>query len=171
MKRAVLILLVLLLLVASFACAEPSAYVLTEDTFFRVMTNINAYPHRYDGKDLTFDSFTYRLTDVDGTEYMCCVRKCSAGYGCKCGKDTVIGFILDYDGDIPEPKDQSADTVEKTWIRTTGKLVLSEDRKPTVLHIYAADGVTVEPVSFFTYHATELSLIEDYSGLQYYVTK
>jgi len=170
MKKAAIIILAVFLLFTVASC-EPSAYVLTEDTFFLVMSNIRVYPAQYEGKDITFESFTYRLTDVEGKDHYCCVRKCSAEFGCRCGKDTIIGFILDYDGDIPEPRNQSEDTVEKTWIHTTGKLVFTDGYEPTLISIYAADGVTVEKVPFFVYHARELSLVENYSDLNYYVTK
>jgi len=170
MKKFFVLFLVLLISVMAFACAEPDSYVLTENTFFLVMTNIVYYPQQYVGKEITFDSYTYRLTDVEGREYMCAVRKCSSGFGCKCGKDTVIGFILDYDGVIPEPRNQSEDTLDKTWIHTTGKLALEDGYEATDIVIYSADGTTKETVSFFTYHVTKLTLIEDYSNLHYYVS-
>ncbi|MBP5404577.1 MAG: hypothetical protein J6Y74_01325 [Clostridia bacterium] len=170
MKKAVVILLVLLFLFAA-ACGGQDGYVLTEDNFFLVMTNMIYYPQQYADKEITFDAFTYALTDVEGREYMCAVRKCSSGYGCNCGKDTVIGFILDYDGEIPAPRNQSADGADKTWIHTTGKLVFTDDFAPTEIRIYAADGSTVETVSFYTFRAAELTLIENYSDLQWYVTK
>jgi len=175
MKRVLIGLLVILLLVTTVACGTPDSYVLTEDTFFLVMTNIVYYPEQYLGKDIAFDSFTYRLTDVEGKTYTCAVRKCSAGYGCTCGKDTVIGFILDYEGVIPEPKNQGADTVEKTWIHTVGQLANTEK---TYISIYAYDSDgnidydrEPETVYFYTLQVKEMELIQDYSGLAYYVTK
>ena len=171
MKKVAVILLVLLFLFAAVSCGEQGSYVLTEDNFFLVMTNMIYYPQQYVDKEITFDAFTYALTDVEGKEYMCAVRKCSSGYGCNCGKDTVIGFILDYDGEIPAPRNQGEDGADKTWIRTTGKLVFADDFTPTEIRIYAADGSTVETVSFYTFRAAELTLIEDYSDLQWYVTK
>lgn len=171
MKKVAVIFLVLLCLFAAVACGGKDSYVLTEDNFFLVMTNMIYYPQQYVDKEITFDAFTYALTDVDGREYMCAVRKCSSGYGCNCGKDTVIGFILDYDGEIPSPRNQGEDGADKTWIRTTGKLAFADDFAPTEIRIYAADGSTVETVSFYTFRAAELTPIEDYSHLQWYVTK
>ena len=171
MKKALLIVLLLALLVLP-ACGSKS-YDLTEETFFLVMKNMQYYPEQYVGKDVSYDCFTYRLTDVDGREYMCGVRKCSSGYGCNCGKDTIIGFILDYDGEIPEPRNQSEDSVDKTWVHLKGTLPNAEKRE---IRIYAYNGDaidydTIETVVFYDFRVSSLTLIEDYSGLAYYVTK
>ena len=163
----------LFLLVSFSACGDQDEYVLTEKTFFAVMTNIQFFPEKYVGKNLEFDCFTYSLTDVDGNEYLCGVRKCSAGYGCKCGKDTVIGFILDYDGDIPQPKNQSEDTNDKSWIHLKGS-VKSKDFTEIKIYAYNGDEIdvnSVETIKFLTYKVDALDIIEDYSGLNYYVTK
>ena len=172
MKKASLALLILLLILSLFACREESRVDLTERTFFYGMTTINMYPEEYYGKEISFDCFTYRLTDVDGVDYMCGVRKCSAGYGCKCGKDSVIGFILDYEGEIPEPKNQSADTADKTWIHVEGTLASKEAQE---IKLYAFENDTVnyekqETVLFCRLTVTSLTLIEDASGLAFYVT-
>ena len=174
MKKAVLCLVILILcLTAAFACGGHKRYDLTEETFFLVMTNMQYYPEQYVGKTVTYDCFTYRLTDVDGQEYMCGVRKCSSGYGCNCGKDTIIGFVLNYDGVIPEPVNQSEDTADKTWIHVEGTLASAQKRE---IRIYAYQGdqidySTVETVVFYDFDVAALSLIEDASGLAYYVTK
>ena len=94
------------------ACTTDNS-VLTEQTFFLVMTNIQTYPEEYIDKDLTFDCFTYELKATDGTSYMCGVRQCSSGFGCKCGKDTIIGFILNSEKQLPEPKNQYDNTNDK----------------------------------------------------------
>ena len=137
------------------------------------MTNMIYYPEQYLDSRIQFDCFTYTLVDVDGKAYTCGVRKCSAGYGCTCGKDTIIGFILDYDGDIPAPKNQSEDTPDKTWIHLDGKLASAQK---TDIRIYAyigeeIDYSTIETISFYTFKAEKLTVIEDYSSLNYYVTK
>ena len=75
------------------ACGKKD-YNLTEKNFFLVLTNMWYYPSQYLGCTIECDVFTYEITDVNGEKYLCGVRKCSAGYGCTCGKDTVIGFIL-----------------------------------------------------------------------------
>lgn len=148
-------------------------FVLNEKTFFKVMTNIQYYPETYEEKYIEFDCFTYAITDVEsGKEYICGVRKCSSGYGCNCGQDTVIGFILDYDGEIPAPKNQSVDGAEKTWIHVRGKL---SSATKTGVKVYAYENGAVtdrkETIEFLTFNAETLSLVEDASNLNYYVTK
>ena len=155
------------------ACGGDEGYVLNEQTFFLVMTNMQYYPEQYVKKNVELDCFTYELIDVDGKRYICGVRKCSSGFGCTCGKDTIIGFLLDYDGTIPEPRNQSEDSVEKTWVHLKGKL---DSAEKTDIRIYAYNGDeidydTVETITFLTMKVDELSLIEDYSSLKYYVTK
>ena len=173
MKKVLIIALAIMLLVSVAACGgEGDRIDLTEQTFFYAMTTIQMYPEEYFGKEISYDCYTYRLTDVDGREYICGVRKCSAGYGCKCGKDSVIGFILDYDGDIPEPKNQSVDTQEKSWIHLEGTLASAETE---TIRIYGYDGDVinydrVESVVFCRFRVASLTLIEDYSNLNYYVT-
>lgn len=172
MKRILIAVLATLLFFSFAACGGSDRLDLTEQTFFYGMTTIQMYPEEYYGKVISYDCFTYRLTDVDGVEYLCGVRKCSAGYGCKCGKDSVIGFILDYDGVIPEPKNQSADTSEKTWIHLEGTLA---DKATEKIKIYGYDGDKInydrqEEVVFCRFKVSSLTVIEDYSSLAYYVT-
>ena len=155
------------------ACSGDNEYVLNEQTFFLVMTNIQYYPDQYLDKSIEYDCFTYELTDVNGQKYVCGVRKCSSGYGCRCGKDTVIGFLLEYDGEVPQPKNQSADTNDKAWIHLKGKIKGTEK---TSVKVYAyvdeeIDYNTVETIEFLSFKVESLSVIEDYSGLNYYVTK
>ena len=172
MKKLLVALLLLCVCVTAFACGGKDV-VLTEDTYFYGMLTIQMYPGEYVGKKISFDCYTYRLTDTDGNEYLCGVRKCSSGYGCKCGNDTVIGFILDYDGEIPEPINQSEDTVEKAWIHVEGKLA-SDERERVRIYAYQGDEVnysSVETVVFLHFAVSSLTPIEDYSGLAYYVTK
>lgn len=149
------------------ACGKPGKYNLTENTFFLVMTNMQYYPAQYVGADIEFDAFTYELTDINGEKYICVVRQCSAGYGCKCGKDTVIGFLIEYDGQIPAPRNQSTPDNDKTWVHVKG--TLPNDEK-TDIQIYAIDGA-VETITFLSFKAETLEIIEDYSGLHYYVDK
>ena len=148
------------------ACTTDNS-VLTEQTFFLVMTNIQTYPEEYIDKDLTFDCFTYELKATDGTSYMCGVRQCSSGFGCKCGKDTIIGFILNSEKQLPEPKNQYDNTNDKAWIHVTGKLE-SSDKK--TISIPATDG-TSEDVQFLSFNVSEFNVIEDYSSLHHYVDK
>ena len=142
-------------------------YDMDESTFFLVMTNIQYYPEDYVNKDISFDSFTYKLTSVQGDEYMCVVRKCSSGFGCKCGKDTIIGFIVSNDLGLPEPKNQYDDTNDKAWVHVIGQ-IKSTDK--TTFEIYNADNVP-EEVSFLSLEIKDFSIIEDYSSLHYYVDK
>lgn len=165
--------MLLIALLAFSACGGTNRYDLNEETFFLVMTNMQYYPEQYVGKEVSYDCFTYRLTDVDGREYLCGVRQCSAGYGCNCGKDTIIGFLLDYEGVIPEPKNQSESTADKTWVHLEGTLPNAQKEE---IRIYAYNGDvidydTVETVVFYHFAVASLTLIEDYSGLAYYVTK
>ena len=142
-------------------------YDMNESTFFLVMTNIQYYPEEYIGKDISFDSFTYKLTSTQGDDYLCVVRKCSSGFGCKCGKDTIIGFIVDNDLGLPEPKNQYDDTNEKAWVHIVGQIKSTEK---TEFEIYNANNEP-EPVQFLNLEIKDFSIIDDYSNLHYYVGK
>ena len=142
-------------------------YEMNEKTFFLVMTNIQHYPEDYIDKDITFDSFTYKLTSTVGDEYLCVVRKCSSGYGCKCGKDTVIGFVVDKDRGLPEPKNQYEDTNDKAWVHIIGQI---KNTDLTKFEIYN-DNNEPETVQFLYLEIKDFSIIEDYSDLHYYVDK
>lgn len=142
-------------------------YDMNESTFFLVMTNIQYYPEEYIGKDISFDSFTYKLTSTQGDDYLCVVRKCSSGFGCKCGKDTIIGFIVDNDLGLPEPKNQYDDTNEKAWVHIVGQIKSTEK---TEFEIYNANNEP-EPVQFLNLEIKDFSIIDDYSNLHYYVDK
>ena len=146
---------------------------LTESTFFLVMTNIQYYPEEYVDKEISLDCFTYDVKDVSDKDYLCGVRKCTAGFGCKCGKDTVIGFILNYDGHIPEPKNQYEDTNEKSWIHISGKLTSVEKTKIEINSYDAEGNVTdqTEIVEFLSFDVASLETITDYSNLAYFVSK
>ena len=174
MKKALLVLLLAALLFSLVGCGAPDRYDLTEETFFYAMTTMQLYPEEYVGKEISFDCFSYLLTDVDGKGYLCGVRKCSVGYGCNCGKDTIIGFILDYDGVIPEPKNQSEDTPDKTWIHVEGSIA-STEKEEISIYAYDSEGridpSKIETVVFYHFAVRDISLIEDSSGLAYYVTK
>ena len=159
---------------AVLAGCGAESYILNEDTFFLVMTNVQYYPEQYVGKHFEYDCFVYHLTDTDGNVHICGARKCSAEYGCQCGNDTVIGFLLEYDGELPAPRNQSADTNDKAWIHVTGTLP-SAQKTDIDIYAYTADGEidygTVETISFLTFEATSVTEIEDYAHLHYYVTK
>lgn len=144
-----------------------SRYDLTEKTFFLLMTNIQAYPEEYIDKTITFDSFTYELTSTNGDNYLCVVRKCSSGFGCKCGKDTVIGFVVDKNLGLPKPKNQNEDTNDKAWVHIAGQVKSTEKVE---FDIYSTDN-TSETVSFLELNVESFTVIEDYSELHYYVDK
>lgn len=170
MKKSLLVLASIFSLVA---CSNNNTCVLNESTFFLYMTNIQYFPEQYINKDITLDCFTYNVKDVNNKEYLCGVRKCTAGYGCKCGKDTVIGFILNYQGAIPAPKNQYEDTNDKSWIHITGKLSSVEKTKIEI-NAYDANGNvtdTTEIVEFLSFDVASLETISDYSNLAYFVTK
>lgn len=156
------------------ACKTSKDYVLTEKNFFLVLTNMWYYPTQYLGSTIECDLFTYEITDVHGEKYLCGVRKCSSGYGCTCGKDTVIGFILHYDGDIPAPKNQSEDTNDKSWIHIKGGLK-SDIFVEIEINAYKTDGSVdegkTEKINMLAFDVETLTTIEDASGLNYYVTK
>lgn len=174
MKRIKCFIVIMFLIIFAMFCGcNEDGYKLDESTFFLVMTNMQYYPEQYLEKNIEYDCFTYDLKDVEGKVYRCGVRKCSSGYGCRCGKDTVIGFILDYDGEIPSPRNQSEDTVEKTWIHLKGTLITTEKQKITV-YAYNADGSITsdtETIEFLTMKVFEINKITDYDNLKYYVTK
>lgn len=165
MKRALKRLLLVPFLL--MGCSGPKSYTLNETTFFITMTNIQYYPEEYINKDITFDCFTYELESTDGNQYLCIVRKCSSGVGCKCGKDTIIGFIVDKDIGLPSPKNQYEDTNDKAWIHVTGQL---ESTEKTTFSI-SSNTDTSEQVQFLSFKINEFTLIEDYSNLHYYVDK
>ena len=165
MKKRLLPLLTLPIFL--IGCTSQKSYVLNESTFFLVMTNIQYYPEEYINKDLTFDSFTYELTDTSGEEYLCVVRKCASGFGCKCGKDTIIGFVVDKELGLPAPKNQYEDTNDKSWVHVTGNI---ESTKKIEIEIFGVDD-TKENVQFLSLKIKDFSIIEDYSKLHYYVDK
>lgn len=158
------------------ACGGENGYVLTEETFFLVMTNAQYYSEQYVGKNFEYDCFIYDLTDVNGKTYRLGVRKCSAGWGCKCGKDTIIGFILNNNGEtiIPEPKNQNENTPDKAWVHLKGEI---SSANKTCVNVYAVgqdgeiDKNTIETVYFLSYNISEITVITDYSKLNYYVEK
>ena len=164
MKKFLSLLLLPLLLTS---CGDSTNCNITEKRFFLVMTNIQYYPENYVKKILTFDCFTYELTSTTGEKYLCGVRKCSSGFGCKCGKDTIIGFIMDDNIGLPEPINQYENSNEKAWIHVTGQLKSTEK---TEITIYGVDN-TEEKVQFLSFRVDEFSPIEDYSGLRFYVDK
>lgn len=178
MRKYLIAALALTLCVCLCACSGGSkkrdSYKLTEDTFFLVMTNMQYYPEQYLDSEIEFDCFTYALQDVDGNNYLCGVRKCSAGYGCTCGNDTIIGFILNSDVDLPKPRNQSENSVEKAWVHLKGRLK-SAEFTPVTIHAYLSDG-SIDPsrneqIKFLQFNVESCEEIEDYSNLAYYVTK
>ena len=171
MKKLALVLLLIILCCSLAACFDG---VISENKFFFVMTTIQAYPENYIDMRLEFDCFTYDLQDVNGNSYICGVRKCSAGYGCTCGNDTIIGFVLEYNGDLPTPRNQSDLSKDKAWVHLVGKLK-NADKINIEIHSYMADG-TVDPnnteqIQFLVFVVESCELIEDYSNLNPYVTK
>ena len=174
--RMTALLLALCLCLSAAGCGsggEEKSWVLDEETFFLVMTNMQYYPEQYLGAKIEYDCFTYALEDVDGVTHLCGVRKCSSGYGCTCGSDTIIGFILESDSELPAPKNQSEDSNDKTWVHLSGELK-SAEKETVTIHAYLADG-TVDPdkteqIVFLVYSVDSCSLIDDPSGLHYYVT-
>ena len=168
-KKKIFSLLLLPLLLTS--CGSDKC-VISENRFYLIMDNIIRYPEEYVNKEIAVDCFTYNIENVDGDVTVCGVRKCSSGYGCKCGRDTIIGFILKYeDGDIPAAKNQYENNVEKTWVHLTGHL---ESKQKTTITIfsYNADGTPstdAEEIQFLTLNVESLELIDDYQNLRYYV--
>ena len=174
MKRNVAIIALLTaFLIFISGCGKKNEYILDEKTFFLVMTNMQYYPEQYEDAKIEFDCFTYDITDVEGITYRCIVRKCSSGYGCNCGKDTVIGFLAE-NADLPEPKNQSENTNDKMWIHVDGKLA-GIAKKKIRIYSYTADGEinknVIETIEFLSFNVENYSVIEDYSKLNFYVTK
>ncbi len=173
--------LVLCFLMASlFALAGCSSegegakknYSLNESTFFLVMSNMHYFPEQYLGSSIDLDCFVYEVEDVvTGEKYSCGVRKCSSGYGCTCGNDTVIGFILDYDGEIPAARNQSEDSSDKTWIHIAGSL---ESAEKVYVNVYAyANGEQTENIEQIYFYRFQVDTLQEIDGtdLAYYVTK
>ena len=171
--KKIIIIIILSLLCLLTACKSDKNQVITEEMYFRVMTNILYYPEQYEGKTLELDCFTYELEDVDGNKYLCGVRKCSSGVGCKCGRDTIIGFILKSEQELPSPKNQNIETNDKMWIHIKGSL---NSMRAKEIRIYAWNGDKVdynkiETVNFYVFEVESFSVVEDYSKLAYYVTQ
>lgn len=149
-------------------------YILNESTFFLVMTNMLYYPEQYANSEIELDCFTYDLVDVDGVSHICGVRKCSSGYGCTCGRDTIIGFILESDAALPAPRNQSEDNGDKTWVHLKGRLK-SPEKSDITIPAYRADGTidpgSTEKIQLLVFTVESCEQIEDASGLAYYVTK
>ena len=168
-KKKMFSLLLLPLLLTS--CGSDKC-VISENRFYLIMDNIIRYPEEYVNKEITVDCFTYNIENVDGDVTVCGVRKCSSGYGCKCGRDTIIGFILKYEnGDIPAAKNQYENNVEKTWVHLTGHLA-SKQKTTITIFSYNADGTPstdTEEIQVLTLNVESLELIEDYQNLRYYV--
>lgn len=175
MKKLVTLLLAVVLCASCVACVACGGrdYVLNESTFFLVMTNMQYYPENYLKSHVEFDCFTYELVDVNGNSYICGVRKCSSGYGCTCGNDTIIGFVLESEQPLPEPRNQSEDTNDKTWVHLSGKIKSAQKIKIEI-HSYLEDGSVdpnkTEQIEFLTFAVESCELIQDYSNLHYYVT-
>ena len=169
MKKVLPLLLITALLSLS-GCSTVDGNI-KENRFFLTMYNIQLYPEEYTNKLITLDCFTYDIEDINHVITTVGVRKCPSSYGCKCGKDSVIGFILNYDGEIPAAKNQAEDSVEKTWIHVTGYLAGNE--KTTIeLSSTDADGKPIiDYIQFLTLNVATLDLIDDYQDLHYYVTK
>lgn len=170
----------LVLMLSITGCSNsnsPKDYVLTEDTFFLMLTNLNYYPETYLNHDLEFDAFTYNIKDIEGNDHLAIVRKCSSGFGCKCGRDTIIGFLVNPENSnisFPEPKNQSEDTNDKAWVHVKGTMP-SADKTTITINSYNADGSInpdkTEELQMLTLNVSECTPIEDSSGLAYYVTK
>lgn len=174
MKKLIMCKFILIFCLFFESCMKEKEYILNEDTFFLVMTNIQYYPKQYLNKKIELDCFVYDLIDVNGNIHRCGVRKCSSGYGCKCGKDTIIGFLLCYDSNLPEPKNQSEDTNDKTWLHLSGEINSIEKIKITVYAYDANDTINInltEVIEFLSFNISTMSIISDYSNLNYYVTK
>lgn len=171
MRKFAFIVLLIILCCTFVACFDG---IITENKFFHVMTAIQYYPSDYVDMTLQFDCFTYTLTDVQDNKYTCGVRKCSSGYGCVCGNDTIIGFVLEYNGgELPEPRNQSEDTNDKTWVHLTGKLK-NTDKMEIEIYSYKDGSIDLnntEKIQFLVFVVESYELIEDYSNLNYYVTK
>ncbi len=149
-------------------------YVLGEGNFFLIMTNMQFYPQQYLDSKIDLDVFMYALEDIQGETHLCGVRKSSAEYGCTCGQDTIIGFLLDYDGELPAPRNQSTNDGDKAWVHLTGRLV-SDQKQDIEIHAYLPDGSVdpdrTETISFLSFRVDSWSTIEDASALAYYVSK
>lgn len=166
--------LALSLLFLLSACGNQASYVLNEGNFFLVMTNMLYFPEQYNDKEIEYDCFTYTLTDVYGRDYLCGVRHCSSGYGCNCGKDTIIGFVLNCSDALPEPKNQSTPDNDKSWVHLKGK-IKSTQKTEIVINSYDESGNIVEgkneTIFFYEFNVESWYQIEDASGLHYYVSK
>lgn len=172
MKKILNIIFLSMALLAVLTGCGSNSYVLTETNFFRVMSNMLYLPEQYLGKDVSLDCFVYEIEDaITSEKFICGVRKCSSEYGCTCGNDTIIGFILVYEGEIPAARNQSEDSSDKTWIHIAGQLV---DAEKSYVHVWTYENGEktdqTEKIYFYRFAVASLEEI-DGSNLQYYVTK
>ena len=172
MKKVAVVLLLIILCCTLAACFDG---VITESKFFFVMTTINAYPENYTDMTLEFDCFTYNLQDVNGKTYICGVRHCSAAYGCTCGNDTIIGFVLEYNVELPEPRNQSDESQDKTWVHLKGKLK-NTDKLNIEIRSYIdgkPDPNNTEQIQLLVFVVESCTVLteQEYSSLNRYVNK
>lgn len=171
---AVLLICTLCACFALPACGKEGEkrYSLSEATFYKVMYNMVYFPDQYLGATIDLDCFVYEIEDAKtGELFVCGVRKCPSNVGCKCGNDSVLGFLLSYGGTIPAARNQTANDSDKTWIHIAGSLA-GTDLTGVNVYTYDAEGNktdSVEKIYFCTMNVSELTEI-DGSGLNYYVS-
>lgn len=154
-------------------CAQKGKeHVLNDVTYYLVMQSMLFNPSAYLQDTFVLECFVYEIEDVQtGEVFTCGVRKCPSNIGCRCGNDSVLGFRLLFDGDIPPARNQTANDSDKTWIRVSGKLAGTELTGVDVYR-YDAEGNptnTIETIYFCSLEASSLEEI-DGSELSYYVS-
>lgn len=169
--------LVSALAISAFCACGKTEWILNEENFFFTMNNVQMFPERYLNNVFELDCYTYELVDVNGVSYMCGARHCSSGYGCTCGNDTIIGFVLIYDGAIPAPTNQSdKNSVEKTWIHVRGTVTSGQHTEISVYTYTNGEPDMSKPAETIkmptlTVETLELLTAEEYANLAPYVTK
>ncbi len=175
--RIICVALACITLLLAFAACTKTEWVLNEGNFFFTMDNVLRFPGRYYNNTFDLNCFTYQLTDVNGKTYMCGVRHSSSEYGCTCGNDKIVGFVLDYDGEIPTPINQSDKySVEKAWIHVRGKITSEEYVKISVWAFTDGQPDQSKPVEtialpLLTVESLTVLTEEEYKNLQQYGVK
>lgn len=164
--------LILSVTFCAFAGCSSGGYSLDEAHYFLTMQNMLYFPENYVGDSFEYDCFVYEIEDaISGETYICGVRKCPANFGCKCGNDSILGFMLVYDGDIPAARNQSENSNDKTWIHVTGIMTNAD---MTAVNIYSldAEGNPTEMIEKIFFCKLNVETLEEIDGigLNYYVS-
>jgi uncharacterized membrane protein YcgQ (UPF0703/DUF1980 family) len=126
MKKAALLLCLVVLLASLFGCGESkdtSVFAIGEEMFWTTINEMYINMEDYVGRTVQLSGVMQEY-EYDGKPYNAVIRMATC-----CGPDNVpIGFEFTWDGDLPAPD---------TWIEVVGKLVKETDNGDDYLMIEA----------------------------------